>query len=106
MQIYNYDPVTRRYTGSTVADPNPQRPTAPIVPAFATPLAPPQAPAGCVAVFQADAWTVEALPLAPQPEPAAPAPSLAQEAASIRAALASLDARLCAVEAAIAGGAL
>jgi len=81
MRIYNYHPLTGVYLGESDADPNPLEPDAPIIPAFATTIAPPTCNSGEQAVFAGDAWHVEAIPAQPEP----PEPSLAEVKAAMQA---------------------
>lgn len=74
MQIFHFDPVTREYLGTSVADESPLEPGVFLVPAYATENKPPAVGEGQRAVFDGE-WRVEAIPQpAPvaQPEPAIP----------------------------------
>jgi hypothetical protein len=56
MDIYNYDSKLHFYTGQSLADPSPVVDGGFIVPAFATNIAPPEAGAMEIAVFEDGAW--------------------------------------------------
>lgn len=56
MQIWNYHPITGELLGSSVADPNPVEPGEWIVPAHATPMAPPERQDGHAVVFAGSSW--------------------------------------------------
>lgn len=58
MKIYNYDPVSKVYTGETEADESPLEPGVFLVPAHATPNPPPAVPDGHFAVWE-DAWIIK-----------------------------------------------
>lgn len=76
MQIYNYDPVTRAYTGTAPADPSPLEGAGHwLIPAHATEIAPPEPVAGTLRVFVDGAWRYEGIP-APRPPPMPEPPSI------------------------------
>lgn len=52
MEIFNYHPLTGEFMGMGVADPNPLDEENPIVPGFATAIAPPDAEAGRARVYR------------------------------------------------------
>lgn len=58
MKIYYFDEATRALIGDGTADPDPMTPGSYLVPANATPVPPPSAPAGMVAVFTTGIWQV------------------------------------------------
>ncbi|WP_293602749.1 MULTISPECIES: hypothetical protein [unclassified Polaromonas] len=60
LTIYNYHPETGEFIGATLADASPLEPEVPLIPANATPTAPPSAGQHQVAVFEAGAWTLTA----------------------------------------------
>lgn len=58
MKIYHYDSTQGFLTSAGLADADPLQPDSWLVPSHATPITPPTAPDGCVAVFGKDAWRV------------------------------------------------
>lgn len=60
MIIYNYDGVNHAYLNSSEADPDPLNPGNFLIPANATEVAPPEAPAGQTPVWQDDHWELVA----------------------------------------------
>jgi len=56
MKIYNYDPLTKVYTTTEDALPDPGDPSAFIIPAHATTVAPPVVSKPFVAVFESNGW--------------------------------------------------
>lgn len=65
MKIYNYDPATGRYLGTSMADPNPMEPGEFLLPAHATFEAPPEAE-GKEPICRAGVWGLEPIAV---PEP-------------------------------------
>ena len=51
MDIWDYDRRTGVLLGRGAADPNPEKPGAWLIPAYATTIRPPVVPDGCVAIF-------------------------------------------------------
>jgi len=89
MKIYNYDRVTKAFTGASDADRSPMEPDKFLIPAFATHIEPPAVDVMQLAVFDPDksAWSVQGVappPLPPEPMPMPPA----QRAALLRASAA------------------
>jgi len=68
MKIYHYHPDTGVFLGEGIADPSPLEQDVWLIPASATTIEPPQAPAGSQAVFGGGAWRLQAVP---EPEPEA-----------------------------------
>ena len=58
MKIHHYHPQTGECLGAGAADPNPLEPGEWLVPAHATPEAPPEVPEGLAAVWQGEAWAL------------------------------------------------
>ncbi|MFE0015987.1 hypothetical protein ACFWXH_14150 [Mesorhizobium sp. NPDC059054] len=58
MQVYHYDIGTKLLTGSSEAHPNPMREGEFLIPAFATPMAPPTLVPNEAAKWENDHWTV------------------------------------------------
>ena len=89
MLIYNYDGTTKVFIGADVARMSPREPDVPLVPQFATLIAPPEFdPETDFAVFDAETegWDVKPIPL---PTPPDPAKVLAQAKATAKAKMAS-----------------
>lgn len=57
-QLYHYQPATGIFERATVATPNPLEADAPLVPRYATTLAPPAIPAGSAAVWRDGQWNL------------------------------------------------
>ena len=74
MQIWHFHPDTGALLGAGAADPNPMEPGAWLIPAFATPVAPPEADEHERVVWVDGAWVVTTLPAPPPPPPPPPAP--------------------------------
>jgi hypothetical protein len=58
MKIYHYDPTQGFLTAVSLADADPLQPDNWLVPSNATPITPPAAPEGGIAVFEEGAWRV------------------------------------------------
>lgn len=71
MNIYHYRPETKVFVGMTQADPDPLVEGGWLIPAYATPVAPPRITAGNQAVWLGDSWKLEPIPV-PPPAPTAP----------------------------------
>lgn len=56
--VYSYDRATGEYLGEAVAQPNPRRPGAYLLPAFSTETAPPAAGEHEAAVYREGAWSI------------------------------------------------
>lgn len=54
--VYSYDSVTGEYTGASTADENPEEPGSVLMPAFATGVMPPNAPAGMACFWRNGQW--------------------------------------------------
>jgi len=90
MRIFHIDP-NGKLIAEGVADESPMEAGVYHIPAGATDIGPPTAPAGMEAVFNAGAWSLQAIPQ-PVIEPAAPQPTAAQlRRAEILAELALID---------------
>lgn len=63
MKIYFYDPVTGFFRFEGFADPSPLEPGAWLIPAYATPIEPPQVQDGYIAAFFDGKWQAVALPV-------------------------------------------
>lgn len=73
--IYHYHPETGEYLGSGEADPSPLEPDVWLYPAHSTDIAPPEAQAGFVRVWDGGQWQQQAIPEPePEPEPKPPPP--------------------------------
>ncbi|SDF72965.1 hypothetical protein SAMN05216571_101421 [Onishia taeanensis] len=81
LPIYHYHPYTGEYMGQGEADPSPMEPGEYLIPAHATPIAPPEPQAGFRRIFRAGAWALVEIEPAdrepmhetePDPEPEAP----------------------------------
>ena len=68
MKIYNYDPISKIYSGESEADPDPLQEGNWLIPAYATTLTPPRAVEGKVAFWTGGSWTLREIP-APEPDP-------------------------------------
>lgn len=68
MKIYHYHPDTGVFLGEGIADPSPLEQDVWLIPASATTIEPPQAPAGSQVVFSDGVWEIQELPK-PEPEP-------------------------------------
>lgn len=85
MKIHHYHPETLEYLGEGQADESPLEPGVFLIPAHATPLAPPAAVAGKVRVFKDGAWVQRVIPPPPAPPVKTPEEVAAEEAAAARA---------------------
>lgn len=56
MQVYNYNPITREFVGTEIADPNPLVEGEWLIPAHATTIEPPEHIEGSSRVFDGDNW--------------------------------------------------
>jgi hypothetical protein len=68
MQIYHYDQITGEFIKEGTADPNPRNPANPIIPAFATNIAPLPEKEGYQVIFDGEGWGYVKIPK-PEPEP-------------------------------------
>jgi hypothetical protein len=78
MQIYEYDPTTLVFTGTSTAHPSPLEPGTFLVPAFSTVAAPLEQVEGKSIKFIGGAWQYEDIPTVPVP----PQPTIAEIAHS------------------------
>lgn len=70
MRIFHYHPDTGVYLGEGIADPSPLEPDVWLIPAYATSVAPPDAPDGQQALMIRGAWRLQPIPQPiPEPEP-------------------------------------
>jgi hypothetical protein len=87
MQIWHFHPDTGVLIGAGSADPNPLQPGGWLIPAFATPVAPPEPGEGEMVVWVAGEWQIGAVPTPPPPplpEPAQP-PQVPSEVTNFQA---------------------
>lgn len=74
MQIWHFHPETGALIGAGSADPNPLEQGGWLIPAFATPVAPPEAEEHEVVLWVDGAWVVTTVPAPPPPPPPPPPP--------------------------------
>lgn len=55
-KAYSYNPVTREFTGESIADESPLEPGVFLIPAYATEIAPPEKVEGKFRAFNGTAW--------------------------------------------------
>jgi hypothetical protein len=67
MNIFNFNPETKAYSGQTQANESPREPGVYLLPANATTLEPPAARDGFISVWGGSSWQVESIPLPPEP---------------------------------------
>ncbi|MDW9473478.1 hypothetical protein CN100_01190 [Sinorhizobium meliloti] len=65
LTVYNYNPSTFEYTGSSEADESPLEPGVYLIPAYATEIAPPEFIPGHIFKWAGSAWVAEAIPSQP-----------------------------------------
>lgn len=89
MKIYNFDRHTGAYLGVCDASPSPMEPGQFLIPSFSTPIPPPGAQAGLVAVFDRakNAWAL--IPVVKVTTPTPAPPSFAEKSAAWRADVAA-----------------
>lgn len=85
MKIYHYHPETLEYLGEGRADESPLEPGVFLIPAHATPAAPPEEVAGKTRHFEAGAWVQRDIPAPPAPPVKNPEEIAAEEAAAAKA---------------------
>ncbi|MGK7926892.1 MAG: hypothetical protein AB4290_16895 [Spirulina sp.] len=70
MIIYHYHPQTQQFLGEGQADRDPLQSGNFLIPAHATPIAPPEIPDGKRAIFKSESrkWILEDIPTVPQPD--------------------------------------
>jgi hypothetical protein len=85
MKIHHYHPETLEYLGEGQADESPLEPGVYLIPAHATPIAPPAAVAGKSRHFESGAWVQREIPPPPAPVEKTPEEIAAEEAAAARA---------------------
>jgi hypothetical protein len=73
MQIWHFHPDTAVLIGAGSADPNPMESGEWLLPAFSTPVPPPEAGEGEMVVWVGGAWQISPIP-APPPAPPSPPP--------------------------------
>jgi len=59
MKVYSYNPVTKEFTGTSQANPNPRAPGEWLIPKNATTVEPPTTISGNIAVFESGAWVTK-----------------------------------------------
>ena len=75
MNVYNYDPDSKIFTGISKANESPLEPGVYGIPLWATDVAPPEVPSNSFVWWNESNWVIEAIPPTPSPTPPAPTPT-------------------------------